>query len=76
MKLRIVTDRRTIRVAAMILISLLCCPTLVQGGILPHSSVQKMCFTADLILTGTHIGNGKLHVEHVFYERVPTTKTI
>ena len=70
------TDRITIRVAAMILISLLCCPALMQGGILPRSSVQKMCFTADLILTGTHIGNGKLRVEHVFYECVPTTKTI
>ncbi len=38
-----------------------------QGGMLPYSTVQQMCFGADLILAGKHVGNGNVRVERVFY---------
>lgn len=56
--------------------ALLCGPTPVQGGRMPFSTVQNMCFTADLIVAGTHVGNGRVRVDHVFYVSVPTTEMI
>jgi hypothetical protein len=60
----------------MLLISLLLASASVQGARLPFKTVQAMCFTADLIVAGTHLGNGKVYVDHVFYVSAPTTKTI
>ncbi len=60
----------------MLLISLLCGPALVQGGLLPFRTVQNMCFTADLIVAGVHLGNGKVRVDHVFYVSAPRTEKI
>lgn len=49
-------------------------PTQVQGAMMPHKTVQKMCFTAELIVAGTDVGNGKVRVDHLFYAASPTTK--
>lgn len=46
------------------------------GATMPHCSVEKMCFTADLVITGTHLGKGRVSVDHIFYSSDPTTKTI
>jgi hypothetical protein len=60
----------------MLLISLLCGPASAQGGRMPSNTVQSMCFTADLIVAGTHVGNGKVRVDHVFYASAPTSEMI
>lgn len=47
-----------------------------QGDLLPHKTVQEMCFAADLIVAGTDLGNGKVRVDHVFYASVTITDAV
>jgi hypothetical protein len=70
------THRKVITFAGMFLISILCGPTPAQGANLPFNTVQNMCFTADLIVAGEHLGDGKVRVDHVFYVSLPRTKMI
>ena len=76
MEQRSPTHRRAITFAGMFLMSLVFGPGSAHGRLLPFRTVQNMCFTADLIVAGVHLGDGKVRVDHVFYVSVPRTKMI
>jgi hypothetical protein len=49
------------------LILLLCLGGFAYGEPLRRDSIQQLCLKADLIARGTHLGNGKVHLDQVFY---------
>ncbi len=57
---------RATRVGAALAV-LLSMSSAAQATRLPHDSVQRMCVSADLIVAGTHTGEGKVRVDHVFH---------
>lgn len=67
MKQRSAIGRTGFRFAVVLAVCLLWTAAPVQGRILPCRTVQEMCVTADMIVAGTHIGDGKVRIDRVFY---------
>ncbi len=72
MKQQSTTNRKIVRFVDVFFMFLLWVTASAEGGELPHKTIQQMCFTSDLIIDGAHVGNGKVHVNHIFYRSMPT----
>lgn len=58
------------------LILLLFTATVTQADLTPSYSIQRMCFEADLIVAGKHVGDGEVEVEHIFHATVPNNQVL
>lgn len=67
-----ITNRKIVRFVDLFFMFLLWATASAEGRLLPHETIQQMCFTSDLIIDGAHIGYGKVHVNHIFYKSMPT----
>jgi hypothetical protein len=54
-------------IARVALMFAFCNTSVAYGALMPRASIQQLCFKAELIVAGMHLGEGKVRVDEVFH---------